>query len=114
MEKVQISQVLECNKVLYKMLEQRTTFPVSIGLKINHIMKLFDEVEEYIFTTMDVVFGDKIDWSNLSEQQMIFYKELISEQIELDYKKISKEMFENNDKLMLSIEDIEKLSIILE
>lgn len=112
MEKLQIFQVLECNKVLYKILEQRMAISVSVGLKINRIMKLFDEVEEYVFTTMDMAFQE-INWENLTKEQNDFYEKLISEQIELEYNKIPTSFFEENDNLKLTIEDIERLSIIL-
>lgn len=112
MEKLQVSQVLECNKTLYKMIEQRNTFPISVGLKLNKIIKEFDEVEEYVFNMMDMTFQN-FDWEKMTTEQLLFYNKLISEQIELDYKRISSEVFENNDKLMLSIDEIESLSIIM-
>ena len=112
MEKLQVSQVLECNKTLYKIMEQRTALPISLGLKIYRIMKTFDEVEEYVFDTMDATFPN-FSWDEMSSDQMLFYRNLITEQIELDFTKISEKEFENNDKLLLNIEDIANLSVIL-
>lgn len=112
MEKLQVYQVLECNKTLYKMLEQRTTFPISIGLKLHRIMKSFDEIEEYVFDTMDMTF-ENYEWGKMTNEQMMFYQNLISQEIELDFEKIPSKWFEENNKLMLSIEDISRLSIIL-
>ena len=94
------------------MIEQKNTFPISIGLKLNKIIKEFDEVEEYVFNMMDMTFQD-FDWSKMTKEQLMFYKNLISEEIELEYNKIPTSFFENNDKLMLTIEDIDKLRIIL-
>jgi hypothetical protein len=112
MEKLQVFQVLECNKTLYKMLEQRTAFPISVGLKIHRIMKSFDEVEEYVFETMDMTFGN-FDWKNMTNEQIKFYNDLISQEIEVECEKIPISLFEKNEKLMLTIEDINSLSIIL-
>lgn len=112
MEKLKIKDVLECNKTLYKMLEQRTTLPISIGLKIYRIMKIFEEIEEYIFETMDMTFKD-FKWENLTTEQITFYNNLISQEIELDFKKLPQKFFEENNNLMLTIEDISNLSIIL-
>ncbi len=112
MEKLVLSQVLECNKILYKIMEQKINLPISVGLKFYRIMKTFDEIEEYVFETMDMAF-ENFDWNNMTNEQMLFYKNLISEQIELDYVKIPQKDLENNNVLMLNIEDIEKLSIIL-
>lgn len=111
--KIQVQQVVECNKVLYKMLEQRITFPISVGIKLKKIMKMFDEVEEYVFETMDMAFGT-IDWQQMTEEQITFYTNLVTEEIELDYDKIPISVFENNNDLKLTLEEIEKLSIILE
>lgn len=113
MEKIRIQEVLECNKVLFKIMEQRTTFPISVGLKLNKIMKMFDEVEEYVFTLMDMTFQN-INWENLTKEEITFYNKVVSEEIELDFDKISKEVFENNDKLMLTLEDIDNLSLIIQ
>lgn len=112
MEKIQVSQVLECNRTLYKMMGQRTTFPISVGLKIYKMMKEFDEIEEYIFETMDFTF-ENFDWDNITEEQLAFYRNLVSQEIEIDIQKIPTELFKDNDKTMLTIEDIESLSIIL-
>ena len=62
MEKIQIFQVLNCNKTINKMLQQQSTFPISVGFKLYDIMKKFDEVEEYVFHLMDITFN-KIDWN---------------------------------------------------
>lgn len=112
MEKLQVIQVMECNKTLYKMLEQRTTFSISVGLKLHKIMKIFDEIEEYVFETMDMTFGDFV-WENMTDEQLVFYNSLILQEIEVDFEKLPTSLFEKNDNLMLSIEDIDRLSIIL-
>ena len=112
MEKLQVFQVLETNKILYKIFEQKTSLPISVGLKIYRIMKIFDEVEEYVFETMDLAYPN-FNWMSMTEDEKIFYQRLISEQIELDYEKIPTELFEKNDNLMLTVEDIGALSIIL-
>lgn len=112
MEKLQVYQALKCNEVLYKMFEQRNTFPISVGLKLNRIYKQFNEVEEYVFSLMDKTF-ENFEWMKMTDEQTIFYNGLLSEEIELDYEKIPSSCFENNDKLMLTMEDINNLEIIL-
>jgi hypothetical protein len=112
MEKLQIHQILKCNKVLCKILEQKNTFPISVGLKINKIVKEFEEVEDYIFNLMEITFKD-FEWSKMTEEQILFYNGLLSQEIELDFKKIPSALFENNNELMISIEDIDDLQIIL-
>lgn len=112
MTKMLVSDVFECNKVLDKIMKQRTLLPISVGLKINKIMKEFDEVEEYVLKTMDVAFGE-IDWTRITKEQMQFYNTVLSQEIEIDFEKIPREIFENNDKVMLSIEDVDKLTLIL-
>lgn len=113
MEKLHVFEVLECNKTLYKMIEQKNTFPISVGLKLNKIIKEFDEVEEYVFNMMDITFQN-FDWGKMTEEQLKFYKCLISEEIELEYSKIPSSFFEDNDKLTLTIEEVDKLRIILD
>ena len=94
MEKLLVSQVLECNKTLYKIMQQKVNLPISVGLKFYRIMKIFDEIEEYVFETMDMTF-ENLDWNNMTNEQMLFYKNLISEQIEVEYTKIPQKELEN-------------------
>lgn len=112
MEKLTIYQVLNCNRTLFKMFEQQKTFPFSVGFKLFKIMKQFDEVEEYVVNTMEMTFKD-IVLTDLDEEQKMFYNNIISSEIELEYEKIDISYFENNEDLMLTIEDIGNLSIIL-
>ena len=94
------------------MFEQQNTFPISIGFKLFKIMKMFDEVEEYVFKIMEMTFEDfKFEQMNLEEN--IFYNTVLSSEIELEYERINASYFENNEDLMLTIEDISNLSIII-
>lgn len=112
LEKVKISDVLCCNKVLYKIYEQKSNFTANIGFKIFKLMKQFDEVEEYLFDLIEKCFGT-VDITNMTEEQKQFYFGAISCEIELDYERIERKHFEENDTLVLNIEDIEALGIIL-
>lgn len=112
MERLQIYEVFDCNRTLYKMLEQQKTFPISLGFKLFKLMKVFDEVEEYVFNTMETTFKD-FKFENMNEEEKMFYNTILSSEIELDYEKINTSYFENNEDLMLTIEDIGNLSIIL-
>lgn len=112
METLPIYKVMNCNKVLLKLMEQNKTFPFSLGFKIYKIIKKFDEVEEYVFSTIDLAFGE-YDWMNMTKEQSEFYSRLLMEQIELDFEKIPSECLANNSELMLTLEDINDLSIIL-
>ena len=112
MTKLKIYEIFNCNKTLNKMFEQQNTFPISIGFKLFKIMKMFDEVEEYVFKIMEMTFEDfKFEQMNLEEN--IFYNTVLSSEIELEYERINASYFENNEDLMLTIEDISNLSIIL-
>lgn len=112
MEKFQIHSVLECNKVLYKLMENRDKFTISVGFKLYNAMKKFDEVEEYVFELMTLTFGD-VCWDSLTEEQIVFYNKLLSEEIELEIEKIPSKIFEECGEFKLSIEEIGKLSIII-
>lgn len=94
------------------MFNQQNTFPISVGFKIFKIIKIFDEVEEYVINVMEQTFPN-INLSEMDETQKMMYNMIISEEIELDYEKIDASIFEDNNKLMLTLEDISNLSIIL-
>ena len=112
MTRLKIYEIFNCNKTLNKMFEQQNTFPISIGFKLFKIMKMFDEVEEYVFKIMEMTFEDfKFEQMNLEEN--IFYNTVLSSEIELEYERINTSYFENNEDLMLTIEDISNLSIII-
>ncbi len=112
MQKIKIYEVFNCNRTLNKMFEQQKTFPISLGFKLFKLMKVFDEVEEYVFKIMEMTFKD-FRFEQMSEDEKMFYNKVLSSEIELKYEKINTSYFENNEDLMLTIEDISNLSIIL-
>ena len=112
MKKLKIYEVLNCNRTLNKMFEQQNTFPISVGFKIFKLMKIFDEVEEYVFNVMEMTFKD-FKFEQMNDEEKMFYNKVLSSEIELEYEKINTSYFENNNDLMLTIEDIGNLSIIL-
>ena len=112
MERLKIYEIFNCNKTLNKMFEQQNTFPISIGFKLFKIMKMFDEVEEYVFNIMEITFKD-FKFEQMNDEEKRFYNAVLSSEIELEYDKINMSYFENNEDLMLTIEDISNLSIIL-
>ena len=112
MERLKIYEIFNCNKTLNKMFEQQNTFPISIGFKLFKIMKMFDEVEEYVFNIMEMTFED-FKFEQMNEQENVFYNTVLNSEIELEYERINTLYFEDNADLMLTIEDISNLSIIL-
>ena len=112
MERLKIYEIFNCNKTLNKMFEQQNTFPISIGFKLFKIMKMFDEVEEYVFNIMEMTF-ENFKFEHMNDEEKRFYNAVLSSEIELEYDKINTSYFENNEDLMLTIEDISNLSIIL-
>ena len=112
MERLKIYEIFNCNKTLNKMFEQQNTFPISIGFKLFKIMKMFDEVEEYVFNIMEMTF-ENFKFEQMNEEENIFYNTVLNSEIELEYERINASYFENNEDLMLTIEDISNLSIII-
>ncbi len=112
MERLKIYEIFNCNKTLNKMFEQQNTFPISIGFKLFKIMKMFDEVEEYVFNIMEMTF-ENFKFEQMNEEENIFYNTVLNSEIELEYERINTSYFEDNMDLMLTIEDISNLSIIL-
>lgn len=113
MEKLTIYQVLNCNRTLYRLFKQGKLIPANIGFKIHHIMKVFDEVEEYVLHLMRVTFED-FDLGNFTDEQTLFYNNLLSSEVELDYERLDRSFFENNDNLFITLEDVDNLGVILE
>ena len=112
MKKLKIFEIFNCNRTLNKIFEQKNTFPISIGFKLFKIMKMFDEVEEYVFNIMEITFKD-FKFEHMNDEEKRFYNAVLSSEIELEYERINASYFENNEDLMLTIEDISNLSIII-
>lgn len=75
-------------------------------------MKKFDEVEEYVFNVLEMTFQN-IDFNSMTEQQKMFYNNIVSSEIELEFETIDEKFFKENETVMLTIEDISNLGIIL-
>lgn len=113
MKKIKIFEVINCNRVLFKIFQQKNVLSANFGFKLFKISKIFDEVEEYVVNTMHLTFDD-IDMEHLNDEQIMFYNILISSEIELEYQKIDVSYFEDNSELMLTLEDISNLQIIID
>ena len=113
MEKFQIGQIFDCNRVIFKIIEQQLKFPIYIGIKLYGLSKKFDEVEEYVFKVMETAFGE-FDFMSMTKEQEILFNKLLNEEIELEIEKIPSKYFENNENVTLTVEEIGKLMIILE
>ena len=85
---------------------------VVLGYRITPFSFIDITMISDVFSMMDMAFQD-FDWEKMTDEQLIFYNKLILEEIELEFDKIPTSFFENNDKLMLTIEDINTLRIIL-
>jgi len=112
MEKIQISDVFNCNRTLSKLFKSQNEFPISVGFKLFKITKLFDEVEEYVFSIMSMTFDD-FSFDKMTHEQIEFFNLILNERIELEYDKISIKSFENSCNLKLSMDEIQNLRIIL-
>ena len=113
--KMKIFEIFDCNKVLYKLWNDKTELPLGVGFKIYENIKAFNEVENYVFSIMKDLYGD--EWvDKLENEKEIgeWYDRLMSTEVSPEVKKIEKETFLENNSIKLSLEDIEKISLILE
>lgn len=113
--KYKIGEIISCNRTLFKILyEQKRNVSMSDGFKLYELMKIFDDVEEYVFDVMTATFGQDIDYSRLTEEQKEVYFNLMNVEIDLEFEKMKKEVFEKDDKTIINMEDIDNLKIMLE
>lgn len=87
---------------------------MALGFKLYEIIQEFDKVEEYTFSVMENVFGDSIDYNNLTEEQRKVYLSLMDTEVKVDYEKIPKnEFIDGGEEIILNMEDMENIQIIL-
>lgn len=112
--KNKIEEIFRCNRSLYKILyEQQKPINMSLGFSLFKIIGEFDKVEEYVFSIMENVFGNDIDYNNLTEDQRKVYMSLMLTDINVNYEKISREEFLKGEEIIINMEDIENIQIIL-
>lgn len=87
---------------------------MSDGFKLYGLMKIFDDVEQYAFDVMTAAFGQEIDYTRLTEEQQKVYIELMNVEIDLNFEKVKKDVFEKDEKTIVNMEDIDNLKIIVE
>ena len=111
--KYRIGDIFACNMTLYKLLnEQRLKISIPNGLKLYHLTKIFDDVENYVFCVMNEAFGEDVDYNSLTEEQKLTYNEIMNTQIELSFDKLDENTFENEQNTLVDIEDINNLLLI--
>ena len=109
-----IGDILACNMTLYKLLnEQKKKISIPNGFKLYQMMKIFDDVENYVFSVMSDTFGSEINYNMLSDEQREFYDTIMNVEVELSFEKIDANVFENEeDSVKVTIDEIDNLQII--
>lgn len=112
--KVYINDVLNCSKTLERIFKQHEVLPVRLTFKLYNLIKTFDSVSDYVIQMLQMTFPDINFEEEFTEEQKTFYNYLLSSEIELDIEKIDKRLLEESGGLLLSLADVENLSIILD
>lgn len=113
MKKLTVGEVMMLNNIIYKLIEQQIHYPINISYKLYKLKQIFDDIESVMMTRWTLLLGEDYDMNNLSDEQYAIYMATISADIEVDLMGLTVDDLADNDKVVITITDMERLSQIL-
>lgn len=102
-----IYNIMLCNNVIYKLIQQQINYTVNIAYKIFKLKKELDEIEQLMLERWECIFGKEYDINQFTDEEIKTYNMTLNVEIDVDCYDLTIEDIVNNDKVSLSIEDIE-------
>lgn len=113
MKKITVGEAMMLNNIIYKLIEQQIHYPINIAYKIYKLKQVFDDVENIMMARWNSLLGENFDMDNLTDEQYAIYAATISADIDVDLMGLTVDELVDNDKVVITITDMERLSQIL-
>lgn len=109
---IKIKDAFKLNSVIYKIIKQQVNISASNAFSLYKLHKNLNEIENFVFERISLIYGDNFDFYNMSDEQKVVYDAVMNSDITLDVPNINVDELTNNDKLQMKIEDFEILDFI--
>lgn len=108
-----IYDIMLCNNIIYKLFEQQINYPVNIAYKLYKLKKDFDEIETLMIDRWKILFGEDYNVEEFNDEQITLYNATLTTKVGIDIHGLTISEITDNDKVTLSISDVEYLDKFL-
>lgn len=113
MKQKSIYEIIKCNNVIYKLIEQQINYTVNIAYKLYRLKKELDEIELLMNERWVLLFGENYNTEDFTEEEIVLYNTTLSAIMDIDTFHLSIEEITENENVRLTISDIEFLADFL-
>lgn len=113
MKQKNIYEIIKCNNIIYKLIEQQINYPVNIAYKLCKLKKELDEIELLMDERWILLFGKDYNIEDFTEDEIILYNTTLSAIMDIDTFQLSIEEITNNSNVKLTISEIEYMTDFL-
>ncbi len=113
MVKRKIYDIMLFNNILAKLYEQQVNYPINISYKLYKLKNELDEIDNFMFLRWESLFGENFDTENFTEDEILLYNSTLNVEIEVDLFKLSLNDIIDNDKVEITMQEIQVIDNFL-
>lgn len=112
---IKLADMFSIKKVIEKLIEQQINLPVDISFELFNLHKKMNEMEEFFFQRMNIVFNTEyINFDELTNSQKLIMNATLNSEVELDVNVEKLKKLVECTEVKLTIDDIRVISKLLE
>ena len=105
----EIYKLIGANRSLEKLLKQDLNYPIRTAYKLVQMKKTLDETIEYVLDRLTLVYGDNIDFNNISDEKNLLINSILGQTIEIEIPDICSGDITDTDNVIVKPSDIENM-----
>ena len=109
-----IYDVMTCNNVLTKLVEQQINFSINIAYKLHKLKNELDEIEQLIFQRWELLFGENFDTDTFTQEEITAYNLTLEAEVNIDIYDLKIDDIISNKQVKLTIDEVGIIDKFLE
>lgn len=112
---IKLADMFSIKKVIEKLIEQQINLPVDISFELFNLHKKMNEMEEFFFQRMNIVFNTEyINFDELTNSQKLIMNATLDSEVDVDVNVDRLKKLVEYTEVKLTIDDIRVISKLLE
>lgn len=109
-----IYDVMTCNNVLTKLVEQQINFSINIAYKLHKLKNELDEIEQLIFQRWELLFGENFNVDTFTQEEITAYNLTLEAEVNIDIYDLKIDDIISNKQVKLTIDEVGIIDKFLE
>lgn len=109
-----IYDIMTCNNVLSKLIEQQINFSINVAYKLYKLKKELDEIEQLMFQRWELLFGENFDANTFTQEEITAYNLTLEAEADIDIYDLKVDDIISNKQVKLTIDEVGIIDRFLE